>query len=311
MSRWTPRTCCCASSWAFAVRMRRSGRRRGSAPSSAPTARGPTSMAVPVELSTTIEAYWALRLAGDPADAEHMLAAAGFIRAQGGLQRARVFTHVWLALFGLWSWERVPALPPEVVLLPSWVPLNVYDFACWARQTIVALSLVKAHRPARKLPFDLDELNVAEPVVRTRPSRRGRLAEPPGPVAAGIRAPPDRPPANPRARPRRALDRTTPGGRRLVGRDPAPVGVLAHGAASQRLSAGSPRDAPGPRGPRALHGRGSRRLARGGRPGRPQPPPGSVPVARVGHGAGDDRPQRRRPAGGSPRARAGGRVAAR
>jgi squalene-hopene/tetraprenyl-beta-curcumene cyclase len=128
----------------------------------------------PGELSTTIEAYWALRLAGDPADAEHMLAAASFIRAQGGLQRARVFTHVWLALFGLWSWERVPALPPEVVLLPSWVPLNVYDFACWARQTIVALSLVKAHRPARKLSFDLDELNGAEPVVaRTRPSRRG------------------------------------------------------------------------------------------------------------------------------------------
>src|SRR6202171_733 len=71
----------------------------------------------PGELSTTIEAYWALRLAGDPADAEHMSMAASFIRAQGGLQGARVFTHVWLALFGLWSWERVPALPPEVVLL--------------------------------------------------------------------------------------------------------------------------------------------------------------------------------------------------
>jgi squalene-hopene/tetraprenyl-beta-curcumene cyclase len=128
----------------------------------------------PGELSTTIEAYWGLRLAGDPADAEHMRVAASFIRAQGGLQRARVFTHVWLALFGLWSWERVPALPPEVVLLPSWVPLNVYDFACWARQTIVALSLVKAHRPARKLPFDLDELNgVEQEVARTRPSRRG------------------------------------------------------------------------------------------------------------------------------------------
>jgi len=128
----------------------------------------------PGELSTTIEAYWALRLAGDPADAEHMRAAASFIRAQGGLQRARVFTHVWLALFGLWSWERVPSLPPEVVLLPSWVPLNIYDFACWARQTIVALSLVKAHRPVRELPFDLDELNGVEPASSPTPrSRRG------------------------------------------------------------------------------------------------------------------------------------------
>jgi squalene-hopene/tetraprenyl-beta-curcumene cyclase len=119
----------------------------------------------PAELSTTIEAYWALRLAGDPPAAEHMRAAADYIRAEGGLQRARVFTHVWLALFGLWSWGHVPALPPEIVLLRSWVPLNIYDFACWARQTIVALSLVKAHRPVRSLPFDLAELRVPAPMV--------------------------------------------------------------------------------------------------------------------------------------------------
>src|SRR2546423_646331 len=79
----------------------------------------------PGELSTTIEAYWGLRLAGDPPGAEHMLAAAEFIRREGGLERARVFTQLWLALFGLWSWDRVPALPPEIVLMPSWVPLNV------------------------------------------------------------------------------------------------------------------------------------------------------------------------------------------
>jgi squalene-hopene/tetraprenyl-beta-curcumene cyclase len=114
----------------------------------------------PGELSTTIEAYWALRLAGDPPGAEHMLAAAEFIRAEGGLARARVFTHVWLALFGLWSWELVPALPPEIVLLRPWVPLNIYDFACWARQTIVALSVVKARRPIGSLTFDLAELDV-------------------------------------------------------------------------------------------------------------------------------------------------------
>src|SRR5207302_8792952 len=112
----------------------------------------------PGELSAPIEAYWALRLAGDPQDARHMRAAAEFIRREGGLERARVFTHLWLALFGLWSWDSVPALPPEIILLPSWLPLNVYDFACWARQTIVALSLVKAHRPTRRLPFGLDEL---------------------------------------------------------------------------------------------------------------------------------------------------------
>jgi squalene-hopene/tetraprenyl-beta-curcumene cyclase len=124
----------------------------------------------PGDMSTTVEAYWALRLAGDPVDAPHMRAAAAFVRAGGGLERARVFTHLWLALFGLWSWDRVPALPTEIVLLPPWVPLNVYDFACWARQTIVALSVVKAHRPVRPLPFDLAELRGdGSRVIRRRP----------------------------------------------------------------------------------------------------------------------------------------------
>jgi squalene-hopene/tetraprenyl-beta-curcumene cyclase len=126
----------------------------------------------PGELSTTIEAYWALRLAGDRPDAPHMLGAAEFIRAQGGLAQARVFTHLWLALFGLWSWDELPALPPEITLLPAWTPFNVYDFACWARQTIVAVSIVKAKRPARTLPFDLDELRASEAGASpARPSR--------------------------------------------------------------------------------------------------------------------------------------------
>src|SRR5437879_5298169 len=127
----------------------------------------------PGELSTTIEAYWALKLAGDSPEDEHMRAAAQFIRREGGIERARVFTHLWLALFGLWSWDRVPALPPEIILLPSWVPLNVYDFACWARQTIVALSLVKTHRPARRLPFDLAELQGEEQPTAKRREARG------------------------------------------------------------------------------------------------------------------------------------------
>jgi squalene-hopene/tetraprenyl-beta-curcumene cyclase len=131
----------------------------------------------PGDLSTTIEAYWALRLAGDPQEAEHMRIAAAWIRANGGVARARVFTHLWLALFGLWSWDRVPALPPEVILLPRWVPLNVYDFACWARQTIVALSLVKAHRPARRLPFELSELDAGGADARAERPRGLRLLD--------------------------------------------------------------------------------------------------------------------------------------
>jgi squalene-hopene/tetraprenyl-beta-curcumene cyclase len=128
----------------------------------------------PPDLSTTIEAYWALKLAGDDPQAPHMAIAADHIRREGGLEQARVFTHVWMALFGLWSWEQVPALPPEIVLLPSWVPLNVYDFACWARQTVVALSVVLTYKPCHELGFDLDELRGSQRWSPPAPtSRRG------------------------------------------------------------------------------------------------------------------------------------------
>jgi squalene-hopene/tetraprenyl-beta-curcumene cyclase len=113
----------------------------------------------PGDLSTTIEAYVALRLAGDDPAAAHMRAASEFARAGGGIERARVFTHIWLALFGAWPWEGVPALPAEMMLLPPWMPLNPYDFACWARQTVVALAVVLSYRPRRALPFGLGELH--------------------------------------------------------------------------------------------------------------------------------------------------------
>jgi squalene-hopene/tetraprenyl-beta-curcumene cyclase len=81
-----------------------------------------------------------------------------FVVAKGGIEASRVFTRIWLALFGEWSWDDLPAMPPELVLLPKWVPLNVYDWACWARQTVVPITVVATLRPVRPLPFTLGEL---------------------------------------------------------------------------------------------------------------------------------------------------------
>jgi squalene-hopene/tetraprenyl-beta-curcumene cyclase len=110
------------------------------------------------DLSTTVEAYAALRLAGDAPEAPHMATAAAWIRAGGGIEATRVFTRIWLALFGEWPWDSLPAMPPELIYLPRWFPLNVYDWACWARQTIVPLTVVCSLRPVRALPFGLPEL---------------------------------------------------------------------------------------------------------------------------------------------------------
>ncbi|MGW7466576.1 squalene--hopene cyclase [Streptomyces xantholiticus] len=113
----------------------------------------------PGELSTTVEAYVALRLAGDRPDDPHMQRAASWVRSRGGIAASRVFTRIWLALFGWWKWEDLPELPPELIFLPKWFPLNIYDFGCWARQTIVPLTVVSAKRPVRPAPFALDELH--------------------------------------------------------------------------------------------------------------------------------------------------------
>ncbi|HEX5346532.1 MAG TPA: squalene--hopene cyclase [Pseudonocardiaceae bacterium] len=120
----------------------------------------------PGELSTTVEAWVALRLAGDPADAPHLARAAEFVRAHGGLERTRVFTRIWLAMFGLWSWDDLPHLPPELIFFPKWFPFNVYDWGCWARQTIVPLTIVCTLRPVRSLPFGVDELRTGSPALR-------------------------------------------------------------------------------------------------------------------------------------------------
>ncbi len=116
----------------------------------------------PGDLSTTVEAYVALRLAGDLQSDPHMQRAAAFVLGAGGVEETRVFTKIWLALFGLWSWHDLPSIPPEIIFLPARMPLNIYEFSCWARQTFVALTVVAALRPSHHLHFGIEELRTGE-----------------------------------------------------------------------------------------------------------------------------------------------------
>jgi len=128
----------------------------------------------PGDLSTTVEAYAALRLAGDVPEAAHMRRAGAFVLAGGGIEASRVFTRIWLALFGEWPWDQLPAMPPELIMLPAWVPLNIYDWGCWARQTIVPLTVVSTLRPVRPLPFRLTELRTGMRPPAPRPTAVAR-----------------------------------------------------------------------------------------------------------------------------------------
>lgn len=106
----------------------------------------------PGDLSTTIEAYFALKLAGYPVEHPAMEKARAFILGKGGIIKSRVFTKIFLALFGEFAWFGVPSMPIELSLLPNWAYLNMYEFSSWSRATIIPLSIVMAIRPVRKLP---------------------------------------------------------------------------------------------------------------------------------------------------------------
>ncbi len=116
------------------------------------------------ELSTTIECYFALKLAGEHPNSEPMRKARQFILDRGGVESARVFTKIWLALFSQYDWDKIPSMPVEIVLLPPHFYFSIYEFSSWARLTVVPLSIVMALKPRLRLPASLciDELYAPE-----------------------------------------------------------------------------------------------------------------------------------------------------
>jgi squalene-hopene/tetraprenyl-beta-curcumene cyclase len=110
------------------------------------------------ELSTTIEAYFALKLAGYSATDERLQRARQFILARGGLTQARVFTKLHMALFGAYPWTGLPTLPPWFMFLPKWFPFNIYTMASWARSSTVPLLVVLDQHPVYDVGVKADEL---------------------------------------------------------------------------------------------------------------------------------------------------------
>ncbi|MEM9445700.1 MAG: squalene--hopene cyclase [Verrucomicrobiota bacterium] len=112
------------------------------------------------DINTTVECYVALRVAGYDKDCDALKKARAWILRHGGLKEVRNFTKYWLALIGEWPWEHTPTLPPELIYLPPSMPFNIYQFASWARGTIIPLAILSARRAVVPLPKDkkLDEL---------------------------------------------------------------------------------------------------------------------------------------------------------
>ncbi len=113
----------------------------------------------PLEVSASVKAYWTLKITGHDPDAEYMIRAREAIRAAGGAERVNSFTRFYFALLGIISYQQCPAVPPELMFIPSWMPFNIYEMSAWSRTIVVPLSLIWAFQPVVKL---LPEYSISE-----------------------------------------------------------------------------------------------------------------------------------------------------
>jgi squalene-hopene/tetraprenyl-beta-curcumene cyclase len=133
-----------------------------------------------LDLSCTVKAYYALKLAGDDAQAPHMQRARAAILQRGGAARTNVFTRIALALFGQLPWRGVPYIPVEFMLLPKWFPFHIDKVSYWSRTVMVPLFILCTRKPTAKNPrkIDIRELFIVAPEKERHYFRRsGVLTE--------------------------------------------------------------------------------------------------------------------------------------
>ena len=122
----------------------------------------------PAEVSASVKAYFALKWDGDDPEAEHMVRARRRILDLGGIEACNSFTKQQLATFGLYDWSRCPAVPPEIILLPRWFYINIYEMSSWSRAILIPLSIIWAKRPVIDQPVRIDELFAMNPPAQRR-----------------------------------------------------------------------------------------------------------------------------------------------
>ncbi len=115
--------------------------------------------------STSVKAYFALKMIGDSPDAPHMRRARAAILRHGGAVNTNVFTRSLLALYGEAPWRGVPVMPVEIMHLPRWFPFHLSKISYWGRTVLTPLLVVHALKPKAVNPRNIriEELFVAPP----------------------------------------------------------------------------------------------------------------------------------------------------
>ena len=117
------------------------------------------------DISCSTKVYYALKLAGDSIEAEHMVRLRNYILSKGGAAKANVFTRIMLATFEQLPWRGVPYIPVEIMLFPSWFPFHLDKVAYWSRTVMVPLFILCTLKAKAKNPKKINilELFVTHP----------------------------------------------------------------------------------------------------------------------------------------------------
>ncbi|KAG5486721.1 hypothetical protein LSCM1_07975 [Leishmania martiniquensis] len=88
----------------------------------------------------TVLNYVSCRLLGVPADDPQLSRARNWILARGGATTTPMWGRVWLCILGVYSWEGVSPIPPEMILMPDWVPFSLGRMWCHSRVIAIPFS---------------------------------------------------------------------------------------------------------------------------------------------------------------------------
>ena len=91
----------------------------------------------PSEVSASVKAYFALKLAGHSPDSPWMQEARACILRLGGIPRMNTYAKLYLALLGQFPWRYLPTVPVEILFFPRWCFFNIYELSSWSRAMLV------------------------------------------------------------------------------------------------------------------------------------------------------------------------------
>ncbi len=126
----------------------------------------------PFEISATVKAYFALKLAGYDFHDPVLTRARDLILEAGGASQCNSFTRFYLALLGQVDYHDCPSVPPELAMLPRWFPIHLHAMSAWTRPIVIPLAILSVLKPVRRLEPGLGIAELFLPDQPRHPIRR-------------------------------------------------------------------------------------------------------------------------------------------